>query len=56
MDTLKQTSDVIRDHQLYFSNYPRSFSGQNLVQWFTNREGHDNKDSVSTIIICMVIF
>ena len=43
MDAVKQTSDVIQDRQSYL----KSFTGQDLVQWFIERERDINRDNVS---------
>ena len=51
MDALKQTSNVIRDHLVYIRSYPQCFAGQDLVQWFTEREEYNTKNGVSIKLV-----
>ena len=51
LDALKQTSDVIQDHQ----SFVKSFTGQDLVQWFIEREGDTHRDNVSIEFILLSI-
>ena len=55
-ETLKQTSGLIHDRQVYLKNYPQCFSGSDLVQWLINREEYKDNESVCLLVLLLHYF